>query len=250
MTTRRKSYVSKPNFQIKLTIIFMLMVTIVANLVGGMCYWLISDKFHNLVEAAPDDFSEITTKDIAQFLIPKILVAQGVSLCFVFVLSILVTHTIAGPVYRMERVAKEIGQGNLRGNTRLRPRDELKELADAFNVMTEGLAAKIRVIRDEVKAQQAAGDTAELSRIAALLDEFELPEDPREGGAADEGGLLPEEEADLYDDLGDEEIIEDADFDEADDGADEAVEETPPRPAPTASGKGRRKGGRGPKGRA
>ena len=37
-TTRRRSYVSKPTFQIKLTIIFMLMVTIVANLVGGLCY--------------------------------------------------------------------------------------------------------------------------------------------------------------------------------------------------------------------
>ena len=220
-TTRRRSYVSKPNFQIKLTIIFMLMVTIVANLVGGMCYWLISDKFYSLVEDAPDDFSEITTKDIAHFLIPKILVAQGVSLCFVFVLSILVTHTIAGPVYRMERIAKEIGQGNLRGQTRLRPRDELKELADAFNIMTEGLASKVRTFREEVEAvADAAEGDLDLSRINAVLYEFELPEDDDKEAIAkkvDEG-----EEA--YQDLEDEEIIEDTEDDEEEGSNDDEAE--------------------------
>ena len=189
----------------------MLMVTIVANLVGGMCYWLISDKFYSLVEDAPDDFSEITTKDIAHFLIPKILVAQGVSLCFVFVLSILVTHTIAGPVYRMERIAKEIGQGNLRGQTRLRPRDELKELADAFNIMTEGLASKVRTLREEVEAvADAAEGDLDLSRINAVLYEFELPEDDDKEAVAQKG----DEGEEAYQDLEDEEIIEDTDDDE------------------------------------
>ena len=199
----------------------MLMVTIVANLVGGMCYWLISDKFYSLVEDAPDDFSEITTKDIAHFLIPKILVAQGVSLCFVFVLSILVTHTIAGPVYRMERIAKEIGQGNLRGQTRLRPRDELKELADAFNIMTEGLASKVRTFREEVEAvADAAEGDLDLSRINAVLYEFELPEDDDKEAIAkkvDEG-----EEA--YQDLEDEEIIEDTEDDEEEGSNDDEAE--------------------------
>ena len=37
--SRRRSYVSKPNFQLKLTIVFMLVVTIVANLVGGTEAW-------------------------------------------------------------------------------------------------------------------------------------------------------------------------------------------------------------------
>ena len=198
-TTRRRSYVSKPNFQIKLTIIFMLMVTIVANLVGGMCYWLISDKFYDLVEEVPNGFSEITTQEIARFLIPKILVAQGVSLCFVFILSILVTHTIAGPVYRMERIAKEIGQGNLRGQTQLRPRDELKELADAFNIMTDGLAAKIRSLREEVEDLEGAGSKEDkIEKIKSVLYDFELPEDQESSSKSK-----------AIDDLEDEEIIED-----------------------------------------
>ena len=43
-TSRRRSFVSKPNFQLKLTIVFMLVVTIVANLVGGICYLFISER--------------------------------------------------------------------------------------------------------------------------------------------------------------------------------------------------------------
>ena len=160
------------------------------------------------------------TEEIAKFLIPKIFVAQLVSLCFVFVLSILVTHTIAGPVYRMERIAREIGRGNLRGHTRLRPRDELKELADAFNMMSEGLAGKVRAMRNELTALEKAGSQADLSKLKALLDEFELPEDEERPGGADasllddEGPAEPDD--DYFDELRDEEIIEDVDSGEED----------------------------------
>ena len=205
-TRRRRSYVSKPNFQIKLTIIFMLMVTIVANLVGGMCYWLISEKFHNLVAQAPDDFAEITTNDVAQFLLPKILFAQGVSLLIVFVLSMLVTHTIAGPVYRMERVAREIGAGDLTGKTKLRPRDELKELADAFNVMTEGLVEKIRIVREEVAAcEDEVGNSYDFTAMTKALYSFELPEDSK--------GELDDSDVDEADDTDKEETNSDNDKD-------------------------------------
>ncbi|MBI4870469.1 MAG: HAMP domain-containing protein [Candidatus Riflebacteria bacterium] len=178
ITHRRRSFVSKPTFQLKLTIIFMLMVTIVANLVGGICYLLISEKVQDLLEKGGDRVApELTMRDIANFLIPRILVAEGFSLCFVFLLSILVTHTIAGPVYRMEKIAKEVGTGNLAIVTTLRPRDELKELADAFNVMTRGLAEKISAVQIEVVAlEKACEGKGDFTRVKELLQQFRLPE--------------------------------------------------------------------------
>ncbi|MBI2942604.1 MAG: HAMP domain-containing protein [Candidatus Wallbacteria bacterium] len=178
-TTRRRSIVSKPTFQLKLTIIFMLMVTIVANLVGGLCYLLISEKVQDLLEHSSERLgqTDLTMRDIANFLIPRILIAEGFSLFFVFLLSILVTHTIAGPVYRMEKVAKEIGTGNLAIVTTLRPRDELKELADAFNLMTRGLAEKIGAISKETIAQEKLEpDKRDFARLRELLSQFRLPE--------------------------------------------------------------------------
>src|SRR5437763_9688215 len=150
-TTRRKSIVAKPSFQIKLTIIFMLMVTIVANLVGGLCFFFLSSSEARGVLArlatSPDYPEGIPVLEMAQLFIPKILVAEGISLVIVFMLCIWVTHTIAGPLYRMERVAAEIAEGDLSLFTRLRPKDELKELADALNYMSCGLAQRLIEIR-------------------------------------------------------------------------------------------------------
>lgn len=180
-TTRRKSLVAKPSFQIKLTIIFMLMVTIVANLVGGLCFFFLSSSEARGVLArlatSPDYPEGIPVLEMAQLFIPKILVAEGISLVIVFMLCIWVTHTIAGPLYRMERVAAEIAEGDLSLFTRLRPKDELKELADAFNFMSRGLAKRIFDIHDAVTRLESSGDVKEgLRSMRATLDAFRLPD--------------------------------------------------------------------------
>lgn len=180
-TTRRKSLVAKPSFQIKLTIIFMLMVTIVANLVGGLCFFFLSSSEARSVLArlatSPDYPEGIPVLEMAQLFIPKILVAEGISLVIVFMLCIWVTHTIAGPLYRMERVAAEIAEGDLSLFTRLRPKDELKELADAFNFMSRGLAKRIFEIHDALSRLESSGDVKEGVRsVRSVLDTFRLPD--------------------------------------------------------------------------
>jgi methyl-accepting chemotaxis protein len=173
---RRISFVSKPNFQLKLNMIFMLMVTIVANLVGGICYLFISEKVAALLLQNPEAFAGVEMADVAAFLIPKILLAEAISLCIVFILSILITHTIAGPVYRMEQTAKELGEGNLGLVTRLRPRDEFKELADGFNRMAYQLSQKIRAIRRAVEEVEAAEDR-DFSSVYQAFDAIRLAGD-------------------------------------------------------------------------
>lgn len=182
---RRRSFVSKPNFQLKLTIIFMLMVTIVANLVGGICYLFISEKVASLLAQNPELFAGVEMADVARFLIPKILLAEAISLCIVFILSILITHTIAGPVYRMEKEALRVGEGDLAGIVRLRPRDEFKELADAFNTMAYQLSNRIRGIREAVEEVEAAGDR-DFSRIYQAFEGLKLAEGPAPEPTADQ----------------------------------------------------------------
>lgn len=215
-TTRRKSLVAKPSFQIKLTIIFMLMVTIVANLVGGLCFFFLSSTEARQVLArlatSPDYPEGIPVLEMAQLFIPKILVAEGISLVIVFMLCIWVTHTIAGPLYRMERVAGDIGAGDLSLFTRLRPKDELKELADAFNLMSRGLARRMYDLKDAVARLEASGDVKEgVTSMRSVLDTFRLPE--RE--------------------LVDRPAADDEEYEEADEG--EEAEEPSSPPAPQAA---------------
>jgi len=58
--------------------------------------------------------------------------------------SIFVSHRIAGPIYRFEQSAKTIAEGDLSLRIHLRKGDELHELAECFNVMTEHLEAIVK----------------------------------------------------------------------------------------------------------
>ncbi|MFC1743734.1 HAMP domain-containing protein [Candidatus Riflebacteria bacterium] len=141
----RKRYFVKPGFQSRLTTIFLLMVIIVANIVGAMVYAI---SMNQLEKKMVQEWKlPIESYQVGQTLLPGIILAEIISVIVVAILSIFVTHTIAGPVYRMERVARSIGKGDLTNVVRLRTRDELKDLAQAFNEMTEGLVRQVKAIK-------------------------------------------------------------------------------------------------------
>jgi nitrogen fixation/metabolism regulation signal transduction histidine kinase len=49
------------------------------------------------------------------------------------------THKVAGPVYKMKRLLKQVGDGNLQVEARLRKGDELQSFFDSFTRMVAGL---------------------------------------------------------------------------------------------------------------
>jgi nitrogen fixation/metabolism regulation signal transduction histidine kinase len=50
-------------------------------------------------------------------------------------LGIYFTHKVAGPVFKMTRLLKQVGEGDLHVETRLRKGDELKDFFDTFAKM-------------------------------------------------------------------------------------------------------------------
>jgi nitrogen fixation/metabolism regulation signal transduction histidine kinase len=65
----------------------------------------------------------------------------GLALMVVLIglLGIYFTHKVAGPVFKMKRLLKQVGQGNLHVEARLRKGDELQDFFDAFTHMVTGL---------------------------------------------------------------------------------------------------------------
>lgn len=49
------------------------------------------------------------------------------------------THKVAGPVYKMKKLLRQVGEGNLHVEARLRKGDELQDFFDAFTQMLAGL---------------------------------------------------------------------------------------------------------------
>jgi HAMP domain-containing protein len=72
------------------------------------------------------------------------------------VFSIYLTHRLAGPLFRIERTARELIRGNLALRIRLRKGDELHELAGLLNEVLDTLEQAFRGIREsEAHAREA-----------------------------------------------------------------------------------------------
>jgi nitrogen fixation/metabolism regulation signal transduction histidine kinase len=89
----------------------------------------------------------------------------------VVVVALLVSHKIAGPLYRFERAMEDICKGDLSSRVFLRAKDELGEIRDHFNDMVASLQVRLvedkeRAARAEQALRSAAADPAAPSDVA------------------------------------------------------------------------------------
>ena len=101
----------------------------------------------------------ITVHSTAEYLLPLLFQTFAIELVIVSLLTIIMTlfisHKIAGPLYRLKMTLKDLGNGNLK-HMFLRQGDQLKEVAASYNESIDKLNEKINKIRnassmDEVK---------------------------------------------------------------------------------------------------
>ncbi len=77
----------------------------------------------------------------------------------VFIASLVLSHRVAGPIYRFERSADEVAGGDLTSRVFLRDRDELGDFRNVFNTMVDALRNRV------------AGDVACAFRAKKVLEE-------------------------------------------------------------------------------
>lgn len=87
------------------------------------------------------------------------------------VISILYSHRIAGPIYRLEKTIEAIGDGDLTIATRFRNSDALMPLADEVNAMVRSLNHKARSCADAVEL---------MHKCSAKARELLKEDDPRQ----------------------------------------------------------------------
>ncbi len=150
---------------------------------------------------------------VAYALAARILPAFLLTMFATCLLSLLVTHRFAGPLYRFEQVLQRAADGDLPGVIQLRQRDELHEFAAllnrAFGTITSALETirahggeagkELAALRDRIQAGLAdpkdiVDRLEEIGRwhkeSASVLATFRLP-------SRDDGAGRPEEAAPL-----------------------------------------------------
>lgn len=150
---RRRTFLIKTGLQLRYMGIIVSTMLMVAFGVG----WIIYDTSWNRIIHTPDltidklanIFNEVNSILLKWILIFVVVIA---------ILSIFVSHKIAGPVFRLEQSTRAIASGDLTRSVKLRHGDELRDLQDAFNIMSESLRKMVSKDREVISRLIDAGN--------------------------------------------------------------------------------------------
>ncbi|OIO39591.1 MAG: hypothetical protein AUJ72_00475 [Candidatus Omnitrophica bacterium CG1_02_46_14] len=135
-TFRRKQYLVDRGIQFRFAR-FVILFVFVAWVLTGLTIFLTTFMMlgEKLAAVYPQGrLIEIFSRVYAAFFIDMLILAP-----VIFVGSIVFSHRVAGPLPKIYRTLKEIGNGNFDQHLVLREHDELKELALTINAMAENL---------------------------------------------------------------------------------------------------------------
>ncbi len=90
----------------------------------------------------------------------QIFFGVAISIVLMMIVSVYMSHKIAGPLYRLKKCLLDVAKGDLSFEMRLRKGDELTDLVDDFNEMMHSLKGMVDADRQKVKdIQQKVEET-------------------------------------------------------------------------------------------
>jgi two-component system sensor histidine kinase MtrB len=116
--------------------------------------------------------------------------AGGLTLLLAFVLALLLGRSVLRPLRRLGRAARSLGAGDLGARVDVRGRDELADVARAFNESAASLEYTVRELRRmEANARRFAADVSHELRtpIAAMTAVTDVLEEDAAGLSSDTG---------------------------------------------------------------
>jgi methyl-accepting chemotaxis protein len=120
---------------------------LVAVLVSGIFIYI------KISETTGKNYYEViytlkTTQNILlQSVVLSVLFQILIGTVFTIIILIFVSHKIAGPFFRFEKIFENLGTGDLRIAIRLRDKDQFKALAEQLNNMIMSLKEKIKGVK-------------------------------------------------------------------------------------------------------
>ncbi len=155
---KRKQVFVKKDFQLRFVLKFCFLILGGVVVSTGLLFLLSQNSLTSAF-----NHSRLVIKSTGFAILPAViytnLIALGlITLATIFV-TLIVSHKIAGPMFRFEKELSEIGEGNLTKKIVLRKEDQMVEMAGCLNRMVENLQGKIvEICGGIVRAREAAVD--------------------------------------------------------------------------------------------
>jgi len=161
-TYKRRQKLVKPRLQLKLTLIFVGLSALSLLLQ----FVLFQSTLTSAALELPND-SDLLMGATNGMLLRVLLGSFLVFLPLTFLVGVLTTFRIAGPIYRFEQFLDAVRRGDRPSNFRLRKGDELLDLADLINEATQPL---------RVSDEESVADSDPLDEAPSLVREEPEPE--------------------------------------------------------------------------
>jgi methyl-accepting chemotaxis protein len=146
---KRRQYFVQKHFQFKFILKFCMVLLMGIFISTGLVF-----LFSMNTLTSSFDQSKLVIENTAVAIIPSVLLSNLITLALITLATIIVTlvvsHKLAGPLFRFQKELKEIGEGNLTQVIQLRKNDQITAMADSLNQMRIDLKNKIFAIKKEV----------------------------------------------------------------------------------------------------
>jgi methyl-accepting chemotaxis protein len=173
---RIRNYLLVPRFQLKYTAMVVGVTVVVASVLGIQAYNYSTGQTQMLtikkMEAQRGAINDRFVKDLQRYSEEAdrkvaLSIAAGVLLLAIAlgITGIIVTHRLVGPAYRLKVLLRDVRNGHLKVEGRLRKHDELQDIFEAFQEMIVSLRAaeerEIALLEAAIDRAKAAGVPAE-----------------------------------------------------------------------------------------
>jgi len=171
---KRKNFFIKKNFQGKLILGYFLFI-----LGGGLFFIILLGAFSADTLTISYSNHNLRFGQTPIILLNKVLAAHWIFIAagaiFTVIAAMLITHRIAGPIFRFERTLDNMLNKDLSDNIALRTKDEGKELAKKINSFNRDLSTTVKNLQGHSEAitmllEQASTTSSDTSK--EKLDEL------------------------------------------------------------------------------
>ncbi len=153
-SNRRKQFYIDKSFQAQFILRFCLLVSTASALTVVLLYRLNANSstvaFENL---------KVVVKSTSDFILPITIQVVLIVTCFVggatIILTLLTSHKVAGPLYRLRQETERITRKDLSTPVHVRSGDELQPFIDEFEAMRVELNKSIRAVQDQWSSLEA-----------------------------------------------------------------------------------------------
>ncbi|MEK6733194.1 MAG: methyl-accepting chemotaxis protein [Candidatus Omnitrophota bacterium] len=171
MKHKRRRYFINKAFQAEFILKFCGLVILGSALFGILLYLFSKNALTTSFEN-----SRLVIKSTADYIFPG-LISGGLLVAVITALSativvVLMTHRIAGPMYRFEKYIREVGSGKLYSDLKIRKKDQFQNMVEALNKMTDDLKLGLVEVNDvSGKLDKLIGELSDSSSREILLRE-------------------------------------------------------------------------------